>query len=99
MVSGTSRRIAVPMVFACAGVFGAADAAHAAGGLSVEKTPISDIIKNEQAKAVLEKALPPISQFYDQIGAMTLAQVAPMSQGALDDAKLKEIQAEFDKLK
>ena len=73
-------------------------AAPAAGGLSVEKTPISDIIKNEQAKAVLEKALPPISQFYDQIGAMTLAQVAPMSQGALDDAKLKEIQAEFDKL-
>jgi hypothetical protein len=73
-------------------------AAPMAGGLSVEKTPISEIIKNEQAKAVLEKALPPISQFYDQIGAMTLAQVAPMSQGAIDDAKLKEIQAEFDKL-
>ena len=74
-------------------------AAAAAGKLSVETTPISDIIKNDAAKAVLEKALPPISQFYDQIGAMTLAQVAPMSQGALDDAKLKEIQAEFDKLK
>ena len=71
----------------------------AAGKLSVETTPISDIIKNDAAKAVLEKALPPISQFYDQIGAMTLAQVAPMSQGAIDDAKLKEIQAEFDKLK
>ena len=77
----------------------AAAPAAAAGGFSVEKTPIADIIKNEQAKAVIEKALPPISQFYDQIGAMTLAQVAPMSQGALDDAKLKEIQAEFDKLK
>jgi hypothetical protein len=74
-------------------------AAPAAGALSVEKTPIQDLIKNEQAKAIIEKALPPISQFYDQIGAMTLAQVAPMSQGALDDAKLKEIQAEFDKLK
>ena len=35
MVSGTSRRFAVPMVVACAGVFGAAEAAHAAGGLSV----------------------------------------------------------------
>ena len=35
MVSGTSRRIAVPMVVACFGVFGAAEAAHAAGGLSV----------------------------------------------------------------
>lgn len=72
--------------------------APAAGGLSVEKTPISDIIKNEKAKAALEAALPPISQYYDQIGSMTLAQVAPMSQGALDDAKLKSIQAEFDKI-
>ena len=35
MVSGTSRRFAVPMVFACLGVLGAAEAAHAAGGLSV----------------------------------------------------------------
>ena len=35
MVSGTSRRFAVPMVFACFGVLGAAEAAHAAGGLSV----------------------------------------------------------------
>ena len=70
-----------------------------AGGLSVEKTPIADIVKNEKAKAALEKALPEIAQFYDQIGGMTLAQVAPMSQGALDDAKLKAIQAEFDKIK
>jgi hypothetical protein len=72
--------------------------ASAAGGLSVDKTPISEIIKNEKAKAALEAALPPITQYYDQIGGMTLAQVAPMSQGALDDAKLKSIQAEFDKI-
>jgi hypothetical protein len=64
----------------------------------VETTPVGDIIKNEKAKAIIEKALPPISQFYDQIATMTLSQVAPMSQGAIDDAKLKEIQAEFDKL-
>ncbi len=75
----------------------AADPA-AAGKLSVETTPVGDIIKNEKAKAILETALPPISQFYDQIATMTLSQVAPMSQGAIDDAKLKEIQAEFDKL-
>jgi len=73
-------------------------AAPAAGGLSVDKTPISEIIKNDKAKAALEAALPPISQYYDQIGSMTLTQVAPMSQGALDDAKLKSIQAEFDKI-
>ena len=73
-------------------------AAAPAGKISVETTPIGDIIKNEKAKAALEAALPQITQFYDQIATMTLAQVAPMSQGALDDAKLKELQAEFDKL-
>jgi hypothetical protein len=76
----------------------AAPAAAASGKMSVETTPIGDIVKNEKAKAVLEKALPQITQFYDQIATMTLSQVAPMSQGAIDDAKLKEIQAEFDKL-
>lgn len=74
----------------------AAASATATAGLSVDKTPISEIIKNEKAKAALEAALPPIAQYYDQIGGMTLAQVAPMSQGAIDDAKLKEIQAKFD---
>ena len=75
-----------------------AKADAASGGLSVDKTPISDLIKNEKAKAAIEAALPPITQYYDQIGSMTLAQVAPMSQGALDDAKLKALQAEFDKI-
>jgi len=75
------------------------DHAAAAGKLSVETTPIGDIIKNEKAKAALEAALPEIPQFYDQIATMTLAQVAPMSQGAIDDAKLKEIQAKFDEIK
>ena len=76
-----------------------APAAAAAGPLSVDKTPIGQIIANPAAKAVLEKAIPTIDQYYDQIKEMTLAQVAPMSQGALDDAKLKAIQAEFDKIK
>ena len=71
----------------------------AAGALSVETTPIGDIIKNEKAKAALEKMLPEITQFYDQIATMTLTQVAPMSQGAIDDAKLKSLQAEFDAIK
>jgi hypothetical protein len=72
--------------------------AAAAGKLSVQTTKIGDIIKNPQAKAALEKALPEIPQYYDQIGEMTLAEVAPMSQGAVDDAKLKQIQAELDKI-
>ena len=65
----------------------------------METTPIGDIIKNEKAKAALEKMLPEITQFYDQIATMTLSQVAPMSQGAIDDAKLKSLQAEFDAMK
>ena len=77
----------------------AADAPAPAGPLSVDKTPIGTIIANPAAKAVLEKEIPTIDQYYDQIKEMTLAQVAPMSQGALDDAKLKAIQAEFDKIK
>lgn len=76
-----------------------AAAAPAAGKLSVETTPIGEIIKNEKAKAALEKQLPEIPQYYDQIATMTLSQVAPMSQGAIDDAKLKAIQADFDAIK
>jgi hypothetical protein len=71
----------------------------AAGALSVEKTSIGDLWANPAAKAVLLKELPPIEQYLDQIKDMTLAQVAPMSQGAIDDAKLKTIQTEFDTIK
>jgi hypothetical protein len=76
-----------------------AQAAAPAGKLSVETTPISDIVKNPEAKAALEKALPQISQYYDQIGTMTLKQVEPMSQGAITDDMLKSLQADFDKIK
>jgi hypothetical protein len=67
--------------------------------LSVQTSKISDIIKVPAAKAALEKALPQIAEYYDQIGDMTLTDVAPMSQGALNETNLKEIQAEFDKIK
>lgn len=76
----------------------AAATTASASALSVETTPIGKLIENPAAKALLEKEIPTIDQYYDQIGEMTLAQVAPMSQGALDDAKLKAIQAELDKL-
>jgi hypothetical protein len=67
--------------------------------LSVETTKISELVKNPAAKAALEKTLPEISAYYEQIGEMTLKEVAPMSQGAIDDAKLKTLQEEFDKIK
>jgi hypothetical protein len=78
--------------------FAQAPAAPAAGGpLSVDKTTIGALWANPAAKAVLEKDVPGIDQYMDQIKDMTLAQVAPMSQGAIDDAKLKQIQADLDK--
>ena len=76
-----------------------APAAAAAGPLSVEKTPIGTLWANPAAKEVLVKQLPELEQYMDQIKDMTLAQVAPMSQGAIDDAKLKAIQADLDGIK
>jgi TolA-binding protein len=69
-----------------------------AGPMSVEKTTIGALWANPTSKAVLEKNVPGIEQYMDQIKDMTLAQVAPMSQGAIDDAKLKAIQADLDKM-
>ena len=97
ILAGAAALVALTAVPAMAQTAAPA-AASASAKLSVESTPIAEIVKNEQAKAALERAIPAIAQFYDQIGTMTLAQVAPMSQGAIDDAKLKEIQAEFDKI-
>ena len=73
--------------------------AAAAGPLSVEKTPIGTLWANPAAKEVLVKQLPELEQYMDQIKDMTLAQVAPMSQGAIDDAKLKAIQTQLDAIK
>lgn len=75
-----------------------AAAPAAAGKISVQTTKIEDLIKNPGAKAALEAVLPEIAGFYDQIGSMTLTDVAPLSEGALDDAKLKALQEQFDKL-
>ena len=100
LIALTSLAIAAPALAQApaAPAASASASASTSGALSVDKSTVADIIKNPKAKAALEAALPPISQYYDQIGGMTLAQVAPMSQGALDDAKLKELQAKFDEI-
>jgi hypothetical protein len=73
--------------------------AAAAGKYSVDKTPIGTIWADPKGKEILLKQLPPLEQYMDQIKDMTLSQVAPMSQGAIDDAKLKAIQADLDAIK
>ncbi|WP_334161297.1 hypothetical protein [Phenylobacterium sp.] len=72
----------------------------AAGKLSVETTPIETIAASEPGKAALEKVLPGITSHpaYDQFKSFTLAQVAPMSEGAIGDDQLKAVQAELDKI-
>ncbi|MBS0360224.1 MAG: hypothetical protein JSR98_02490 [Proteobacteria bacterium] len=74
-----------------------AQAPASTAGMTVDKTTIGAMWDNPAAKAVLQKDLPGIEQFLDQIKDMTLAAVAPMSQGAIDDAKLKQVQADLDK--
>jgi hypothetical protein len=73
--------------------------APATGGYSVDKTTIGTLWADPLAKAVLQKVIPEVEQYLDQIGNMTLTQIAPMSQCALDDAKLKAIQAGLDAIK
>ena len=82
---------------ALATLAGAASAIAQAAPLTVEKSTIGAIWADEKGKAVLQKDVPGIEQYMDQIKDMTLSQVAPMSQGAIDDAKLKQIQADLDK--
>ena len=74
--------------------------AAAAGALSVETTPIETIAANPAGKAALDKNLPGLTthEAYDQFKAMTLAQVAPMSQGAITPEGLKAVQADLDKI-
>ncbi len=74
-----------------------AASALAADPLTVDKSTIGTIWADAKGKEVLQKDVPGIEQFMDQIKDMTLSQVAPMSQGAIDDAKLKQIQADLDK--
>jgi hypothetical protein len=78
----------------------AAPAPAASGALSVESSPIETIVANPAGKAVLDKDLPGLTthEAYEQFKAMTLAQVAPMSQGAITPEALKTVQADLDKI-
>jgi hypothetical protein len=73
--------------------------ARAPGAFRVETTKIGDLMADPAAKAVLLKVAPELEQYLDQIRDMTLSQVAPMSQGAIDQAKLEAIQAGLDAIK
>ncbi|MBX9859206.1 MAG: hypothetical protein K2Y20_06395 [Sphingomonas sp.] len=69
----------------------AAPAATAKFGVD---TPIEQLVADEKAKAVLQTVLgADITQnpFYDQIKAMSFAQVQPLSQGQITDETMKKL--------
>jgi len=64
---------------------------------SVETTTIADLVANPKTNAVLEKDWPVVKQApLDQVGSQTLRALSAYPQAELDDAKLKQIQADFD---
>ena len=68
-----------------------------AGALSVETTPVAQLLANSAAKAVLDRHLPGFSAhpMIGQAGPMTLRQIAGFTQGQITDAHLTAIQTEL----
>ena len=67
--------------------------------LSQPNNPLATNSETHLSRLGSEVEEPWYRSFIDQIKDRTLAEVAPMSQGALDEAKLKSIQAELDAIK
>ena len=65
--------------------------------LSVEATPVADLMANEKAKAVLEKHIPGIGAHpsYDMFKGMTLVELKPYSEGQITDETLAAIKSEL----
>jgi hypothetical protein len=85
-------------VLALAAGAASAQAPAATGPLSVEKTPIGDLLASPTGKAVLTKDMPALITYegLDQIKGMTLRDISVYPEAQLDDAKLKAIQADLD---
>ena len=73
----------------------------APGALSVEKTPIGDLLADAGGKAVIEKDMPALIAYdgLEQIKGMTLRDISVDPQAELDDTKLAAIQRDLDAAK
>lgn len=62
---------------------------------SIQTTSIEALAADPRTKAVVDKELPQLLSHpaYDQFKSMTLAALAPMSQGSITDEKLAAIDA------
>jgi hypothetical protein len=78
----------------------AAPAPAAAGAPSIDSTPIEELAAKPETKAILDRDLPGLTSHpaYDQFKGMTLKQLQPMSQGALTDAQLAQVQSDLAKI-
>ena len=75
----------------------AAPAAAAPAGALTTDTPIETIVADPAGKAVLDKDAPGLTThpMYEQFKSMSLKELAPMSQGKIDDAALAKINADL----
>ena len=75
--------------------------AAAPGAMSVEKTPIGDLLADPASKAVMEKDMPKLIAYpgLDQIKGMTLRDISAYPEAELDDTKLAAIQKDLDTAK
>jgi hypothetical protein len=57
-------------------------------------TPVEELVANPKTKAVLDAELPTLAAHpsYELFKAMSLRQLAPMSQGALTDEMLQKLE-------
>lgn len=64
-------------------------------------TPLGEIAANAEAKAILDKHLPGLTThaMWDAFKAMSLNQMAPMSNGQIPADRLKMVEADLTTLK
>ncbi len=95
--------ISVALAALAAGPVIAAPAAaqEAAAHYSVEETKVGKLLDDPAAAAILQKLIPTIwaNEMFHSMGRdATLRSIQQYEPQALSDAKLAEIQAEFDKM-
>jgi len=76
-------------------------AASAAAAISVETTPIDELMENPAAMAILIKHLPEMAGQEDQLamaGSMTLRDIQAFAADSFTDEKLAAIEADFKAL-
>lgn len=91
------RKLLMTGALALSMTLAAAAGAVADTKLSVETTPVAELMANEKAKAVLEKHIPGIGAHpsYDMFKGMTLVELKPYSEGQITDATLAAIKSEL----